>query len=406
MKYRIILGALAAAATLSSCISEEPLNMECDIEQAELIMDNPLTLFYHDYDACINEVPLSSDSIRFMIRPTANAGEIPLRLTTTPGSKVYRAGEATPFENGTPVDFSDERQQQFRVVSEDGQWERHYRIFLRHEQEQTNSNLYFDFANYELEPKGKYYIWKAEGEAENLWTDGEWKNGNPGFKISRSGAKLDEYPTIPIPGGGPDGSDCVKLETCSTGSFGVMANMRLAAGSFFNGIFDVSNALSDALAATRFGSPFKHKPISFSLWMKWEPGETFQDKDGKTIEGVIDEPDCYVILYRNTDPEGNPIMLDGNDVLTSPYIIGKARMPHRYNPDGSDQLTADPIHGITSEWAEYTYTLEYTQEPDPEILAANGYNLIVGFASSWQGAYFKGAVGSKFWIDNVKVNCQ
>ena len=99
------------------------------------------------------------------------------------------------------------------------------------------------------------------------------------------------------------------------------------------------------------------------------------------------------------------MQLDGNDILSSPYIIGLARLPHHYNADGSDQLTNSPIHGVTNEWQEFTLDMKYTQEPDREIMENNGYSLVIGFASSWQGAYFQGAVGNKFYIDNVHVIC-
>lgn len=403
MKHiNILMTALACTGMLTaSCISEEPLNMECDIEEVVLNVENPTTLFYHDYDAT-QQIPSTADSVRFEVKSTATVGSLPVSLRITPGATAYLMGEVVPFENGTSLDFSNGRRQTFRIISEDGQWDRYYRIFI--EKEQTSEgNLFFPFDEYALDATGKYYEWQAEGNAASFFTDGKWKNGNPGFKLSRSSAKPEEYPSTPVVGGGPDGSDCVKLETCSTGSFGAMVNMRIASGSFFNGVFDVSNALKDALKATRFGSPFKQKPVSVSAWMKFEPGEMFQNRTGAAVEGVTDEPDFYAIVYRNTDADGNAVMLDGNDVLTSPHIVGIARLPHHYNADGSDLLSSSPIHGITNEWQEVTLTLRYSEELDPEVLANNGYSFVISFASSWQGAYFQGAVGSKLWIDNVRV---
>ena len=99
-------------------------------------------------------------------------------------------------------------------------------------------------------------------------------------------------------------------------------------------------------------------------------------------------------------------MLDGNNVLSSPYIVGLGRLPHHYNADGSDQLSNDPIHGVTDEWQEFVIPVEYRSEIDPTVLANKGYSLIIGFASSWQGAYFKGAIGSKLLIDNVQLYCE
>lgn len=407
MKHNSLLSlaALAAAGGMTSCISEEPLNMECDIEQAQLLPSDVSSLFYHDFDAHVS-VPSTSDSICFVAKPHASVGQIPLQLTLTPGARAYRAGESTPWQNGTALDFSHGQEQRFRVVSEDGEWERQYRIMVRNEKATTTQTLHFSFDDYALNSAGKYYEWQAEGEAANIWLDGKWKNGNPGYSIPRTSAQPMEYPSVPVPGGGPDGSDCVKLETCDTGSFGAMVNMRIASGSMFNGIFDLTYALKDALVATRFGSPFKHKPVRVSCWLKFEPGERFQDKRAQTVEGVVDEPDFYAGIYRNTDAEGNAYMLNGYDVITSPQIVGFARIPHHYTADGADQLSGEPIHGITGEWQKVTLELQYNEELDPVLLENNGYSLYIGFSSSWQGAYFQGAVGSKLWIDELEVECE
>lgn len=411
MKKILLLLPLAGSMALSSCISEEPLNMECDILQASLKMENPMEMFYHDYDT-IEVVTSVSDSVRFLARPKVKIGTIPLSLKLTEGATAYEKDSDKPFVNGTPVDFSNNQTHFFRVVSEDKMWERQYRIFVVNEKtqeeeegEDSPGNFTADFEDYALDESGKYYIWQAEGAAKDFFTDGVWKNGNPGFKLSKSSAKPMDYPGVPVEGGGPDGSDCIKLETRDTGSFGAMVNMRIASGSLFNGVFDVSNALKDALKATQFSSPFKYKPLTVSAYIKYEPGEKFQDKKGVAVEGVIDEPDFYAVMYRNTDADGNRIIIDGNDVLTSPAIVGIARLPHNYNADGSDKIGNTPIHGVTGEWQKFTLQMEYKEELDPEILANNGYSFVVSFASSWQGAYFQGAVGSKMWIDKLEVIC-
>lgn len=408
MKHlKLLFPALLCVLCLTSCMSEEPLNQECDIECVTLGGNRLTELFYNVSQATYN-VPSSSDSVRFEIKADAVAGEVPVSLTVTPGATVIHNNTSKPFVNGTALNFSNGRRHYFTVISEDGNWSRLYYIFLDNELP-IDGNMSFTFEDYELEgdtPNGKYYEWKADGNAMRFFTDGIWKNGNPGFKLSRSSAKPTEYPSTPQPGLGPDGSSCVKLETMSTGPFGNMVNMRLASGSFFNGVFEVKDALKDALKATRFGSPFKHKPLKITAWIKYTPGPTFQDRKGNTVEGVTDEPDMYCILYRNTDEKGNYCVLDGYDVVSSPRIVGMARLPHHYNADGSDKLSDNPIHGIGSTWQKVELPVKYLQEVDPAILAANGYNIIIGFASSWQGAYFQGAVGSQMWIDNVTVTCE
>lgn len=388
---------------LASCIAAEKENTECDIEAVSLHLDNPTEIFYHEYDT-LQTVISTETEIVFVIRSYVDVQSIPTTLRTTSGASVYMKtehGDEISFLNGSALDYSGEKVYHFRVVSEDKAWSRVYRVSVVHDKP-SEGNLFFDFESYRLDASGKYYIW----DAPDVFTDGEWKNGNPGFKISKSSAKPMEYPSTPVAGGGPDGSTCVKLETCDTGPFGKMVNMRLASGSMFNGIFDVGNALTDALKATQFGSPFVHKPVMLRAWLRYEPGADYQDRMGKRVEGVVDEPDIYFVFYRNEDENGNKVVLDGNDVLTNSHIVGYGRLPHNYNPDGTDLLSANPVHGITPEWQEITIPMEFRSELDETILANKGYSLVISFASSWQGGEFKGAPGSKFFVDNVQLICE
>lgn len=419
MKNNLILATLFASAVLglASC-SEEPLNAECDIESVSLHVDNPTKYFYHDYDT-LQVIATTTDSIGFLIRSYENVSSLPVTLSVTDGASVYivdEDGKATAFKNGQSLDFADEKVQHLKVVSQDGMWNRNYSLCVVHDVP-SEGNMTLDFNHYDLDSSGKYYIWNITDEnAVNGLFGGSyaaatWKNGNPGYKLSKSSAKPMDYPSTPVEGGGPDGTACVKLETMDTGSFGNMVNMRMAAGSMFLGEFDVANALKDALKATRFGLPFMHKPVKFSVWLRYEQSsKAFQDKQGKPVEGIIDEPDAYVVVYRNQDENGNKVVLDGNDVLTSPFIVGMARLPHHTYLDENgvrrDQLGNDPIHGLTNEWQQVEMDIEYTEELDPEILANKGYSMVIGFACSWQGAYFKGSIGNRLYIDNVNIICE
>lgn len=402
MKLTEIAALASVPFLLASCIQKEEPNTECDIEAISLHLDRPTECFFHDYDTLQAVIPADS-IITFNIRSYADVGLVPVTLRLTQGASAFLAkveGGEEPFVNGSPVDLSEEKERRFRIVSEDKMWSRTYRLTVKHDKP-SEGNLSFDFEEYELDASGKYYVWKAC----DVFTDGMWKNGNPGFKISKSSAQPMEYPSTPVAGGGPDGSACVKLETCDTGPFGKMVNMRLASGSMFNGIFDVSNALKDARKATLMGSPFTSKPEQMRVWVRYEPGSFFQDVAANPVEGIVDEPDIYVVLYRNEDPLGAKVQIDGDDVLTNPYIIGKGRLPHNYNADGSDKLSGTPIHGLTSQWQEITIPITYSEEPDETILKNKGYSLVFSIASSWQGGFFMGAVGSKLYIDKLRLFC-
>ena len=240
MNKTTLAALLVAPVLLASCIAAEEENTECDIEAVSLHLDSPVDVFYHEYDT-LKTIISTETAIVFTCRSYASVHSIPVTLRTTAGSSVYELTDGqtlTPFVNGSALDFSDEQVHRFRIISEDKAWSRDYSISVVHDAP-SEGNLFIDFEKYELDASGKYYVW----EAPNVFTDSQWKNGNPGFKISKSSAQPMDYPDTPVAGGGPDGSDCIKLETCDTGPFGRMVNMMIASGSLFNGVFDVGNAL-------------------------------------------------------------------------------------------------------------------------------------------------------------------
>ena len=161
-------------------------------------------------------------------------------------------------------------------------------------------------------------------------------------------------------------------------------------GNLFIGTFDVANALKDAMAATRFGLPFKHKPIKVTGWYKFKAGEHFQNRQGQKVDRT-DQPDIYCVMYRNQDSEGNQVLLYGDDVLSSKAIVGLAR-----------------ITGVveTDEWTQFEMAVEYSQELDDNLLENNGYSMTLSMASSIEGASFEGAPGSIFCVDNVVIECE
>lgn len=403
MNKTLTMALAAVPILLASCIAAEKENTECDIEAVSLHLDTPTDFFYHDYDT-MQTVISTENNIVFTIRSYVDVQGVPTTLRVTAGASVYliaEDGTEVPFLNGSAVDYSDEKVRRFHVVSQDRVWSRDYSIAIVHDAP-SEGNMFIDFEEYHLDSSGKYYVWNAP----DIFTDGVWKNGNPGFKISRSSAKAMEYPSTPVVGGGPDGSNCVKLETCDTGPFGRMVNMRLASGSMFNGIFDVGNALTDPLKATQFGSPVTHKPAQLRIWLRYEPGSVYQDRDGSPIAGIIDEPDVYVVLFRNEDSSGNKVQPNGYDMLTNSHIVARGRLSHHYTSNGSDQISSNPIHGVTNQWQEVILPIEYTAELDDNILENKGYSIIISIASSWQGAFFKGAIGSKLYIDNLQILCE
>ena len=388
MKKQFLLSTFLGTLLFTACIQEEALNSECDIETCVVENEDVTSIFFTDADRR-KTVPASDSVISFPIREDADVSAMAIRFSVTEGARLFLTSDASvqadpnkPYENGDVLDYS-RGPVSFRVVSQDGRWQRNYRV--RFDELELIPELYFE--RNELEPaKKQYYIW-FENDEEGRRVN-QWATGNPGFKLSKSSAKPDEYPTVPYADGVV--GQGVKLETRSTGGFGIMVNMRIAAGNLFIGTFDETSALTNAMKATCFGKPFRSKPVRFSGYYQFTPGKVFQDRSGEPVKDRVDAPDLYAVFYRNVDAEGNPFVLHGDDVLTSDNIIALARVE---NPQES------------TEWVHFDLPFVYREgkEVDPVLLNNAGYNLAVVFTSSIEGASFCGAIGSVLLVDEVKV---
>ena len=173
-----------------------------------------------------------------------------------------------------------------------------------------------------------------------------------------------------------------------------MVNMRLAAGNHFIGTFDVTNALKDALAATRFGLPFAHKPRLLRGFYRYTPGATVQSRNGQPIPEAVDECDIYAVFYRNVDAQGNQIQLDGSNITSSPEIVAMARI---------DRSTIDRRG---TEWVPFSLPFVYQQEVTDEDIRQKRCSITIVFSSSQDGGNFIGAIGSTLWIDEVTLECE
>ncbi len=379
MKRFSILLILSICFGLASCIQDEAANSECDIEVCRVECADYNNVFYTE-----NEMQKSVSSvdsvISFLIRDNADISALGMHFTITEGARIFALdnGTAAEYVNGTVLDFSN-GPLAFRVVSEDKAWHRDYKVRFA----PVNQPSEFHFENFELDPKGSYHLWFEYDEVDRR--NDMWATGNPGFRLSKSSAKVDEYPSVAVENGYKGYG--VKLETRNTGGFGAMVNMRLAAGNLFIGTFDITQALKDAMQATCMGLPYRRKPVTFSGYYHYRPGETYQDRQGKPVNKV-DQPDIYAVFYKNTDADGNALVLHGDDVLTHENIVAKAQLQN---------------HVVGDEWKYFEIPFEYTEEVDPELLRSAGYSLAVVCTSSIEGASFCGAIGSTLWVDEINV---
>jgi len=375
----LIMGAATVLMLLNtSCFGDEPDYCEADIETATLHVSDPGNFFFQPTDSM--QTIFSTDSIiTFSVRGDANVKSLSPVFTLSPGATIEPASGSThDFSNG-PVSYT--------VTSQDGKWQRHYRVSIVPTVVTVTDSLYFDFEQYELEPdKNRYYIWRYT--LPNDTKSSTWATANDGFRISMSSAKPMDYPTTPLENGYDGAAVC--LTTRNTGPFGAMANKRLAAGNMYLGTFDIKIAMSDHLHATIFGIPFASRPESFTGYYTYQPGPNVQDFYGNPIANRTDSASVYAVFYRNHNEAGEKISLYGDDVLSSEYIVAVANLGY-----------VKP----TSEWTPWNVKFEYRKEIDETELTNWGYSLTIVFSSSASGGDFIGAIDSRLCIDKVRLIC-
>nr|WP_302347971.1 PCMD domain-containing protein [uncultured Prevotella sp.] len=385
MKYfKLMAAAMIGSATLTSCFKDEPLNAECDIEQAYIHVDNPQEMFFQKSDTLISVLSTAED-INFVVRKSTGLTSLAPQFRLTPGATIYPDnGSEQDFSNG-PIEYT--------VTSEDKQYRRTYRINFMSSKDIMEYNFDNFFLNKTPLPANKYYVWSDIDSEENLLNN--WANGNPGYRLAKGSATPEEYPTVPE--SEPGHETCVKLTTRETGDFGKRMKMPIAAGNLFLGEFDLSKATvanakgEKGVLATRFGVPVSSQPISFSGFYKYKRGNVFPDKN-EAEQDKQDFGSIYAVFYDNHDAEGKPFVLHGDDVLSSDQIISIANL------------------GKIDETPEWTaFNINFTIQPgktiDPVKLANRGYNLAIVSSSSINGAKFEGAIGSTLWIDNYSIKC-
>lgn len=262
-----LIAVVAFATTLTSCFKDEALNNECDIEKAWIQVDNPDEVFFQPSNAELPDIESTKTDLIFPdLRPNSDVTALPVYFKVTDGATIAP-------ENGSVQNFAD-GPVTYVVTSEDGQYNRTYRVFIKATDAGTTPDpgdpgkpeeqfgyVNYNFENYFLDPaSSKFYVWSDYENGSN------WATGNPGFKIAKGSATPDQYPSTPL-AEGYDGAG-VKLVTSDTGPFGVVVNMRIAAGNLFTGVFDSKSATKAPLKATHFGegsyNQINYRPVTLA----------------------------------------------------------------------------------------------------------------------------------------------
>lgn len=364
-----------------SCVQDEPLNAECDIEAISFHLEQPEEVFYNATDT-VQSVSSTVTDITFSVRRKADITSLAPVFKITEGASISPAsGSAQDFSQGPVV---------YTVTSQDKAYHRVYRLSVRPETKMVSDEISFDFEHVTLAgigSKTKYYEWQEQHEDGTMATD--WATGNGAFAITASGKSEKDFPSFSIDEGFE--GKAVQLVTRSTGFWGALVYKPIAAGNLFYGSFNVQSAVLDPLHATQFGRPFDRKPLRFTGYYQYAPGEKMTDSKSNTLKDQTDEGSIYAVFYRNHDADGKAVVLDGTNIKTSELIVGMADM--------------GPVKPA-DKWTSFDLEFDYTGAIDLDLLANRGYSLAIVFSSSRQGDNFIGAVGSKLMIDKVKIICE
>ena len=373
MNFKKWTTALMLALAVSSCIQDEALNSEAAIDACT------------GADVQLAHINNDSKEMNIYVHKGANLAKQQL-LFTLPDSATIKADEELPNDILNYYDFSNESHSRtFTVTSEDGEWTATYTAkVIPAEMPETfhfedllpSAGTEYDIL-YEFEP----------GTSANVSRVVQWASGNPGYELTRMANSRIDYPPQQTTDG-YNHTKGIKLTTCDTGEFGERVNMHIAAGNLFIGSFDLANALNAPLRATKFGIQYYKRPIALKGYFKFKAGDVYTD-GGVEQKDMKDRFDIYAILY---DANENSFMLDGSNSLTSENIVAKAQISEE-----------DAVE--TDEWTAFELPFEPMngKEINKSKLQNGKYKLSIVLSSSVEGAYFKGAVGSTLYVDELEL---
>ncbi len=269
-------------------------------------------------------------------------------------------GQAQDFSS--PVEYT--------VTAEDGTW----RVYLVRVQ-RSGSQPQLDNSSFEdwyLESVGLKSV-EQPGINGNSTI---WGTANRGLALGGSSANTTKQPK--------GDSSYVRME-----SIAAPALVRLAAATIFTGKFtDGFPSVTDPRSNLTLGTPFTARPLSFSFSIKYQPGESNEDANGQPLS-YGDKCDVYLFLESR---DGGQVKRVGTSWFRNGDAITtwtRQNIPIKYGSlDASDPWYdyAQPLPGEV--WGDGTETVTHIT-----FLAT----------SSFEGDFFKGAIGSTLEIDDIRL---
>lgn len=400
----VVVAATVLAAT--SCIQDEALNTECDI----------ITCSFPS-EIVVSDPTITNNRVTVNVVPDADISKLAPTFTLTEGATISPAsGSVQNFLN------ADDHTVSYTVTSQDGEWHKTYRVQV---EQQLKPSEYL-FNKVELDPTKKYSIFNEYDDNGNFLM--AWSSGNPGYvmcgeanKAARAAYGKDNYkdhiweffPTLAVfpegttmktdndnvtsfvNGGKYAQPEYIRLVTRSTGGFGAQVKMPIAAGNIFQGEFDLGSAVSQPREATRFGEPYNYKPVKLSGEYRFKAGDVFTDGKGNVVVGRKDIFSIYAIFFESDD---DVKFIDSNvhyNDFMHPNMVALANLTDAHETGlGDDDWVKFEI--------EFDYD-KYKKAVNADLLAKGVYRLGIVIASSAEGDYFRGAVGSTLDVRNIKV---
>ncbi|MCY1719975.1 PCMD domain-containing protein [Prolixibacteraceae bacterium Z1-6] len=207
-----------------------------------------------------------------------------------------------------------------------------------------------------------------------------WRTGNPGTQI------LNKLATIPYDMG--SGNLAAHLETLDNGKLAGTFGAPISAGSIYTGVFDSEKIdPSNPQAAIDFGTPFVGRPIKIQFKYSYQPGDVNKDKQGNVLS-YGDACDIYVLLE---------VRLGGKtERLATAWFR---------SDQTQDELTNKEVvftYGeLDDNFPEYMFPLDhgFVSADSAQFILPTHITFVA--SSSFDGANFAGAIGSKLIIDDI-----
>ena len=330
-----------------SCISKEPLNPEADIEKfniaPELLTSNTV-------------IDQANRKILLYLKPQAYQNGITPILTLSDGASASPA-------SGETIDF--DKTVYYTIKSESGENQKTYEVEVV-----EIGNWTFNFETWSSHPDYKYEFPLDNGIQL-------WSSGNPGVQLAGVPSESNAYPTRSTVSG-LNGTKAAELRTIKGTALSEFLNIRLFPGSFFLGDFNPEQALANPLAATEFGQPYFEMPEKFTGYYAYEPGVTFQDRNGNPVAGETDRFSLYAVLFNG------PERLNGSNINTSDKIIARAELPN---------------NGLAASLKRFEVPFVYI----PGRTAGSNLMIAIIASSSSRGDQYQGAVGSRLVVDSLRI---